>query len=314
VFAVRRKDEERAKARQLRAEGWTLRRIANELGVALSSVSVWVRDVGALEQPPRIDGPSALVAAGFDIQRLRSLPAAHSAAELRTCGKCRRWLSEQHFGRHPKNGRQWWCKSCFRAYFRQRGQLHRDQVTAGIRRRRCKGRELVDRYMRHGCCECGILDRLVLELDHVGIKVANVSDMIRDAAAPKRVEAELEKCEVVCVNCHRIRTLSRLFKTWRIEPELIESNPAYSTGQRRNMLYVRAYLEASRCIDCGLDDLRVLEFDHVFGKTADVTVLAREGCSLNRLQDEVSRCEVRCGNCHRRRTVLENRRRAGYLA
>lgn len=38
-------------------------------------------------------------------------------------------------------------------------------------------------------------------------------------------------------------------------------------------------------------------------KVANVTDLARRGCSLRRLEAEVSQCEVRCANCHRRRTL-----------
>lgn len=39
------KKEERKKARQLRREGWAIQKISVELGVAKSSVSVWVRDI-----------------------------------------------------------------------------------------------------------------------------------------------------------------------------------------------------------------------------------------------------------------------------
>ena len=42
---------ERARARELRAEAWTLQEIANELGVAKGSVSVWVRDVEFTPRP-----------------------------------------------------------------------------------------------------------------------------------------------------------------------------------------------------------------------------------------------------------------------
>ncbi len=42
---------ERAKARDLRAEAWTLVEIANELGVSKASVSVWVRDVDFTPRP-----------------------------------------------------------------------------------------------------------------------------------------------------------------------------------------------------------------------------------------------------------------------
>jgi hypothetical protein len=42
---------ERAKARELRAQSWTLVEIANELGVSKASVSVWVRDVDFMARP-----------------------------------------------------------------------------------------------------------------------------------------------------------------------------------------------------------------------------------------------------------------------
>lgn len=44
-MGYRGKVEEQARARQLRAQAWTLQEIADELGVAKSSVSLWVRDV-----------------------------------------------------------------------------------------------------------------------------------------------------------------------------------------------------------------------------------------------------------------------------
>ena len=42
---------ERRRARELRAQAWTLDEIARELGVAKSSVSVWVRDVDFVPRP-----------------------------------------------------------------------------------------------------------------------------------------------------------------------------------------------------------------------------------------------------------------------
>jgi len=42
---------ERAKARELRAQAWTLVEIARELGVSKASVSVWVRDVDFTPRP-----------------------------------------------------------------------------------------------------------------------------------------------------------------------------------------------------------------------------------------------------------------------
>ena len=45
-MGYRGKVAEQARARELRAQAWTLNEIAAELGVARSSVSLWVRDVG----------------------------------------------------------------------------------------------------------------------------------------------------------------------------------------------------------------------------------------------------------------------------
>lgn len=44
-MGYRGKVREQARSRELRAQGWTLQEIADELGVAKSSVSLWVRDV-----------------------------------------------------------------------------------------------------------------------------------------------------------------------------------------------------------------------------------------------------------------------------
>jgi hypothetical protein len=69
------------------------------------------------------------------------------------------------------------------------------------------------------------------------------------------------------------------------------------------MIYLRELLMRSRCVDCGDSRLVALEFDHVGAKAATVTEIARGGCSLRRLEAEVAQCEVRCANCHRRRTL-----------
>jgi hypothetical protein len=73
-------------------------------------------------------------------------------------------------------------------------------------------------------------------------------------------------------------------------------------------LYTR--LEASGCVDCGLDELPALDFDHVGIKRESVVSLARGGCSLERLIAEIEECKVRCANCHRRRTASRQRSEA----
>jgi hypothetical protein len=59
-------------------------------------------------------------------------------------------------------------------------------------------------------------------------------------------------------------------------------------------------------------DPQVLEFDHVRGKKKDnIATLIRNGATPARLQEEFDKCEVRCANCHRRKTVKEKGWRRG---
>jgi hypothetical protein len=62
------------------------------------------------------------------------------------------------------------------------------------------------------------------------------------------------------------------------------------------------YLQEHPCVDCGERDIVVLEFDHVRDKVADVSDYAGGGRSWPRVKAEIDKCEVRCANCHRRKT------------
>ena len=51
-----------------------------------------------------------------------------------------------------------------------------------------------------------------MDFDHVrGRKQANVAELI-NTLSKKRIDEEISKCEIVCSNCHRIRTHDRRIK------------------------------------------------------------------------------------------------------
>ena len=74
-------------------------------------------------------------------------------------------------------------------------------------------RELVGDYkVRIGCYDCGYNQHpAALDLDHLpGFeKKATVSQLVEGDYSLSVIFAEIEKCEVVCSNCHRIRTSMR---------------------------------------------------------------------------------------------------------
>lgn len=65
--------------------------------------------------------------------------------------------------------------------------------------------------------------------------------------------------------------------------------------------FVYDYLSSRVCADCGLDDIRVLEFDHLRDKTNNISYLIACG-SIENLEVEIGKCDVVCRNCHIIRT------------
>ena len=66
---------------------------------------------------------------------------------------------------------------------------------------------------------------------------------------------------------------------------------------------------AGGCVDCGIKDRIVLDFDHVRGKKVQ-EISQMFGATLERFVQELTKCEVRCANCHRRITARRKTMRA----
>ena len=75
---------------------------------------------------------------------------------------------------------------------------------------------------------------------------------------------------------------------------------------KRNRSFILAYLSEHWCVDCGERDPVVLEFDHVAAdKVWEVAHMVRCAYPLHRIKAEILKCEVRCANCHRRKTARD---------
>jgi hypothetical protein len=217
------------------------------------------------------------------------------------------------FNRH-KDGHQWWCRECFKQYFRERGQLHIEQVNASRDARRERAHVHVLEYLtKNGCADCDETDPIVLEFDHVAGKTTEVSALVGRSTRIDLISAEIERCDVVCCNCHRRRTYARRGVTRA--PQSAERITDWRI--RRNIESLYTVLARSHCTDCGIADPLVLEFDHVGMKRKNVMTMAWEGYGQDSIQIEMNKCVVRCANCHRKKTSAERgsfRYRAGTLA
>jgi hypothetical protein len=88
---------------------------------------------------------------------------------------------------------------------------NRATVAAKKDRKRQRLRELVREAKRRPCTDCGeSYPYYVMDLDHVGDDKAMIVSKLVNFGATQRLLDEIAKCEVVCANCHRVRTWRRM--------------------------------------------------------------------------------------------------------
>lgn len=87
---------------------------------------------------------------------------------------------------------------------------------------------------------------------------------------------------------------------------LAKNHVSRARSRRMNRDMVYEFLLTHPCVDCGETNPVVLDFDHVDPKTKRWSVggmLSRR--TTTAVRREMSKCVVRCANCHRRRTARQ---------
>ena len=121
---------------------------------------------------------------------------------MKTCTKCGQFKALADFSAHPqkRDGLQSQCRKCQQDCFAARAKEKRDWLQAVKLDRGCEDSE----------CSGHPEDPVALDFDHVhGEKVASLSSMAGENKPWALLMAEVEKCDVVCANCHRVRTARR---------------------------------------------------------------------------------------------------------
>lgn len=103
----------------------------------------------------------------------------------------------------------------------------------------------------------------------------------------------------ICIPCRKARRKA----AWAagIERENNYANKKKNFDRLRD--HVWSILKDAQCLDCGIDNPVVLEFDHVRGeKFSDITRMISSNYSLDKIKEEIEKCEIVCANCHKIRT------------
>lgn len=92
-------------------------------------------------------------------------------------------------------------------------QRNKDAIKARAAARRKVIRDFVDAQKVKPCSDCGqLFPAVCMDFDHRDNKEDNVATMAAEGRPLTVIKAEIEKCDLVCSNCHRIRTARRLGK------------------------------------------------------------------------------------------------------
>jgi CRISPR/Cas system-associated protein Csm6 len=132
---------------------------------------------------------------------------------------------------------------------------------------------------------------------------------------------------MICSTCNKPKSLDEFYKAqngkpgWRRECKLCgrlrcksyyqengserraQQKRKLQENQRHNRKIVLEYLMQHPCADCGEADVLVLQFDHRENKSEEISKMLRHYTSWSRLKAEIDKCDIRCANCHTRKTA-----------
>jgi hypothetical protein len=129
---------------------------------------------------------------------------------MKTCRKCKeeKSLSEFNKNRGRSDGVQTLCRQCDRDRGKAIYENNKEAALENNRKQKAKKRAYLDSLKNNPCSDCGQkFPPCAMDFDHVrGTKVDNVSS---SSMSYLKTQDEIQKCDLVCANCHRVRTWER---------------------------------------------------------------------------------------------------------
>lgn len=147
---------------------------------------------------------------------------------MKLCHSCNEVKKLSEFNRKTSShdGRQSKCRACSKKVNKQSYQKDPSLYLKRTRTRDDRIASLINEKKNKPCHDCKhTFPPCVMDFDHLNgdEKIGSIAEMRIHGYSMAKILAEIEKCEVICSNCHRIRTYNRsLGKQSRKSTKLIK--------------------------------------------------------------------------------------------
>ena len=267
----------------------TPKEIAKEIGRSSASCIKYLKNAGVFKR--------------------RRLVDLQQGIENWTCIKCNLNKSIKDFRRNKGKNASEICKECLNKRHRELRALNPEKEKVSIKKLKDRVRKIVNEFKNSPCVDCGqIYEFYCMEFDHLNNKTLSVSAMITRHWKIERIKEEIAKCEVVCVLCHRLRTIK--YRKQHVKDRISIRPKTIKQQKLREELrkFVDSVKASVACVDCNRSfDPCQMDFDHRPGteKKASVSNFAALGSKKN-VEIEMAKCDLVCVLCHRKRTHNRN--------
>ncbi|MCQ4333476.1 HNH endonuclease [Natronomonas sp. F2-12] len=177
-----------------------------------------------------------------------------------------------------------------------------------IETKECRRKQLREWFSQlkrkqYACERCAEGRSAAIDFHHPESKVAGVSQMVNHGYSKRRIRAEIERCTVLCANCHRKEHDEISKPVTPKDPERIEAtirNTSDTRIRKQRRAWVTAYkYHSDGCARCDASDPACLDFHHEGEKTVGIARMLSERRSLDDIRREIDNCVLLCANCHR---------------
>ena len=132
---------------------------------------------------------------------------------MKTCSTCKEELPFENFSIKGKGSKGQTlysskCRECNKAYQREHYKKNKKYYAKKARDWEKEYKHEAYSYLREkakdGCARCGEQDFRCLQFNHIerSTKIDAVSNMIRNNKNLSVIKVEVDKCEILCANCH----------------------------------------------------------------------------------------------------------------